>query len=169
MIKQAVATHLQQLKDLLVQLSPAQFVEKLPVLSYSTIGMHVRHVVEFYECLLESETTQQVDYDARKRNATLENDPQTCIGAIEVIVDRVFRHEEDFPIQLCANYSLSEGESTSVPTTFLRELLYNIEHTVHHLAIIKIGVKHLDTDTVLIDEQFGVAISTLRNRKVCAP
>jgi len=48
-----------------------------------------------------------------------------------------------------------------------RELQYNIEHAVHHLAIIKIGVKTLE-DSFKLDDNFGIAASTIRNKNACA-
>jgi hypothetical protein len=167
MIKQTVATHLEQLKGVLFQVSDAQFAEKLPVLSYSTIGMHVRHIIEFYQCLLAASAAGLVDYDARKRNAELETNTAKCMVAIDDIVSSVVNNTADFPLQLRVNYSLTEDISMQLETTFLRELLYNIEHTVHHLAIIKIGVMQLHSG-ITMDEHFGVAVSTIRNKNLCA-
>jgi hypothetical protein len=42
-----------------------------------------------------------------------------------------------------------------------RELVYNIEHVVHHMALVKIGLKELLPDLDLPDD-FGVAVSTIR-------
>jgi hypothetical protein len=167
MIQQTITNNLEQLKAILFQISKAQFTQLLPVLHYSTIGMHIRHIIEFYQCLLEAETTAIVDYDSRKRNIDLETNPQECIAAIDMIINDLQKNARDFPLQLSVNYSLHEGESILLKTTFQRELLYNIEHTVHHMAIIKIGIKDLKADNIAIDEHFGVAISTIRNKKAC--
>ena len=169
MIKETIATNLQQLKDVLIHISDTQFTRKLAVLSYSTLGMHIRHIIEFYQCLMEARQTKTVDYDARKRDIELETQPQKCIAAVNSILDTVQKDDRDFSMKLKANYALGkEGMCITLHTTFHRELLYNIEHTVHHMAIIKIGLKDLEEDNIHIDENFGVAVSTIRNKTVCA-
>ena len=50
-----------------------------------------------------------------------------------------------------------------VESTLERELVYNIEHAVHHMAMIKIGLRQIAPE-ILIDKNFGVAQSTVNNR-----
>ncbi len=169
MIKETIATNLEQLKNVLNQISDTQFTRKLPVLSTSTLGMHIRHIIEFYQCLLEARQTKTVDYDARKRNIELETQPLKCITAINDIISAVEENNRDFSMNLKANYAMDNQDgSITLQTTFYRELLYNIEHTVHHMAIIKIGLKALQDHHITIDDNFGVAVSTIRNKTVCA-
>jgi len=169
MIKETITANFQQLKGILSQISDAQLSRKLPVLNNSTIGMHIRHILEFYSCLIEARTSKIVDYDARKRDIELETRARKCIDIIDDILDFVMKDPEDFSIKLKANYSVKKEEDPIIlNTTFSRELLYNIEHTVHHMAIIKIGIKDLNDSNIHIDENFGVAVSTIRNKTVCA-
>ena len=70
-------------------------------------------------------------------------------------------------MKLRVNYALAsneEGETMTINTSLHRELQYNIEHAVHHLAIIKIGIKSLE-DSFKLDDNFGIAASTIRNKK----
>ena len=169
MIKETITANFQQLKDILFQISDEDLTRKLPVLNHSTIGMHIRHIIEFYYCLIEAKTTKTVDYDARKRDIELETRSQKCIAVIDDILDFITENNQDDPIKLKANYSLKKEEDPVIlNTTFYRELLYNIEHTVHHMAIIKIGIRDLSNTNINIDENFGVAVSTIRNKTVCA-
>ena len=57
-----------QLKDLLKIISPAAYSDPLPLLHGSSVGQHVRHTLEFYQCLFEQAPHGFVDYDARKRD-----------------------------------------------------------------------------------------------------
>jgi hypoxanthine-guanine phosphoribosyltransferase len=47
-----------------------------------------------------------------------------------------------------------------------RELLYNLEHCIHHQALIKVVV--LQSSTVFVNDNFGVASSTIEYRNRCA-
>ena len=48
-------------------------------------------------------------------------------------------------------------------TSVDRELLYCLDHAIHHQALIKIGLKELQIAD-LVGDDFGVAYSTLRYR-----
>ena len=59
---------------------------------------------------------------------------------------------------------LTEGGTTSginlVTTTFYREIVYNAEHTLHHLALIKVALREMELD--IVGDDFGMAYSTLK-------
>lgn len=159
--------HLNQLKALAINLSDDQLSRSLTVLNDASIGAHVRHILEFYMCLFESDQLAYLNYDNRKRDKNIEISTEKCVLIIEGLLKEVKKHEEDFGITLSADYGTGQtNQAVSVHTTFFRELLYNIEHLVHHLAIIKIGIQSLESK-VDISEDLGVAASTLRNRKLC--
>ena len=48
-------------------------------------------------------------------------------------------------------------------SSFYRELSYNIEHAIHHMALLKVAVKQTLT-YISLPENFGVASSTIRYR-----
>ena len=37
--------------------------------------MHTRHIIEFYQCLIEQASEGQINYDSRKRDVRIESDP----------------------------------------------------------------------------------------------
>jgi hypothetical protein len=92
-----------------------------------------------------------------------------CISTIEGISLKLVSYPKDTQLLLSADFSLSEESEQKIATqtTYHRELLYNIEHLVHHLAIIRIGVKSIQFP-VHFDDTVGVAASTIRNKKICA-
>ena len=53
-----------------------------------------------------------------------------------------------------------------IESNYNRELLYNLEHCIHHQALIKVAI--IQSATIEIDENFGVARSTIEYRKQCA-
>ena len=157
-----------ELRELLEQLSEDQFSQPLEVLSGSTLGMHLRHILEFYQCLFQALKDRKLNYDLRKRDKEMETSKAKCQVCITQLMEDLETCTEDISLQLSADYSgqLYGGE-VSTATTYFRELLYNIEHCVHHLAIIRIGMKTLDP-SLRINENMGIAASTLRNRNPCA-
>jgi hypothetical protein len=45
-----------------------------------------------------------------------------------------------------------------------REITYNIEHIVHHMALVKIGIKEV-CPYVVMPPEFGIAVSTIKYHK----
>jgi hypothetical protein len=64
-------------------------------------------------------------------------------------------------LKLEVNYNIEQDETEVLETTAKRELVYNIEHAVHHMALMKIGIKEV-ASYVDLKKGFGVAASTIR-------
>ncbi|MEO9511298.1 MAG: DinB family protein [Flavobacteriaceae bacterium] len=159
--------HLNQLKELAENLTDDQLSETLPVLNNATIGQHIRHILEFYICLLECANFEYLNYDDRKRDKNIEVSTEKCLSIVKYLLKEMKKHQKDFEMTLYADYGTGQtNKAVSVKTSFFRELLYNIEHLVHHLAIVKIGLQSLEP-IVKISDNFGIAASTIRNRKLC--
>jgi hypothetical protein len=165
-LQQHTISTLQQLIDLLLQLDPGIYAQPLPLLSGSSLSGHVRHIAEFYLCLFQGLESSQIDYDARERNPALETDNLFAIQTLEAIVASVKEVQEDKTIYLKATYMADRP--LLVQTTLYRELIYNLEHCIHHLATIRIGVSAL-SNQYTIPKNFGVAPSTIQHRQTtCA-
>src|ERR1700742_4713668 len=70
---------LDQLAEILDQLSPTEYTMRVEVLTGATIGQHVRHIIECWQELEKGYHTASVNYDQRQRDRQLETDPQTAI------------------------------------------------------------------------------------------
>lgn len=66
-----------------------------------------------------------------------------------------------------SNFSESEAVIQS-STNIGRELLYCLEHVIHHMTIIIIGIEQTWPE-VVIEADFGVAPFTIRHYQQCAP
>jgi hypothetical protein len=156
---------LTQLQDLIKNLQPAQYSQRLTVFNGSSIGGHTRHIIEFYECLLNSLESGIVNYDARLRDLQVE---QNRDYALEIIRRNIKKLEKSIqpntPISLVQKFG--NAPEMRIPSTFCREEAYLIEHSIHHFALIRIGVQENFAE-VPICANFGVAYSTLdfRNAK----
>jgi uncharacterized damage-inducible protein DinB len=163
-LKTVGKTILSQLFDLTGQLSDAEYTSDLELLSGNTVGKHVRHVIEFFELLIEGSSKGIVNYDKRKHQPLYENNR---IASLERLKDLILKLEEmafNKDIMLEVSYSDSDENFFSIKSSLERELAYNIEHAIHHMAIIKIAVRTV-FPTVSLEENFGVAYSTVRFQK----
>ncbi|HNQ13478.1 MAG TPA: hypothetical protein PKH65_08005 [Bacteroidia bacterium] len=157
---------LNQLKQILVQLNNEEFIQSLPLLNGNSIGKHCRHLVEFYDCLIQANENGRLNYDARSHNPLLEQNLHQCIDAFNSINQYLSGNVDNRVIAM--NYSYEKEFVDCVETSFKRELVYNIEHCVHHMAIIKIAIEQ-SFPHIQIPSYFGVAHSTIvHQQKECA-
>ena len=150
---------LDQLDGLLEQLDAEQYASPLPVLSKNSVGKHVRHLIEFWQCQLQGMAEGVIDYDARERNALLETDLLFVRHQLKQLKSFIGCLEADTELYLQISYG--NAGSSRVGTTLFRELAYNIDHTIHHLAIIRIAVVQTFPD-VLFPPHVGLAYSTAK-------
>ncbi len=155
---------LTQLAEVINQISDADYAHPLPVLSGNTIGKHVRHVLEFYELLVGASQTKQLNYDHRQRDLRLEVDTRLALEHIHRINEAVRLLDLAQTLQLTADLSEERtDERIQIPSSMGRELLYNIEHAIHHMALIQVAIKN-SFPHVMLSPHFGVAYSTVQHQ-----
>jgi hypothetical protein len=159
--------NLEEIKALLLQLSNAQYTYASKLLSEATIGQHVRHILEFYQSVLKGIDTKIINYDNRERNLLIETEKDFAIQVIDFISTNLAHDLLDKSIILEGNFSSEPGKQTQIQTTIFRELAYSLEHSIHHQALIKVGLIELNSAS-FIDETFGLAPATIRYKKICA-
>jgi uncharacterized damage-inducible protein DinB len=152
---------LNQLGDLIRDIDESDFTKTSATLSGSTIAQHVRHTLEFFRCLETGYRCGVVNYDKRAHDKTIETDKQLAMNTVTHIISWISGIDEHRNINLEVGYDRHGDEYISVHTNSLRELVYNIEHAVHHMAIIKIAVREM-APYVSLDPDFGIAASTIR-------
>ncbi len=153
---------LEQLAEQLGRLTPEQYSQRLAVFNGSSIGSHTRHVLEFYQCLQAAVDTGCVNYDARERNMLLEQHLGYALTVIEsCIYQSASLGAEHKELMLHADFGADN--QVVVPTNFAREAVYLAEHSIHHFALIRIGIQE-NFQSVEIVPGFGLAYSTLAHR-----
>lgn len=153
-----------QLDQVLERLTEEQFAKPCSTLFSNTIGQHVRHIIELFQCLENGYDMGIVNYEKRKRDSRIENDR---IVAIEMLEDVYLNLDKpDKPLILEACYDDLADSPVQIQTNYYREIAYNLEHTIHHMALIRVGLA--EVATLQLPENFGVASSTVKYRKECA-
>jgi hypothetical protein len=158
MLREISTTQLLELKDILDQLETADYSRPMGILENSSIGKHVRHILEFYECLFITRRDDTVCYDDRKRNILLEENARYAGDYIIEIIDHVEKADINKRLVLKAKYGKAD---VLMESSLFREMTYNIEHTVHHLAIIRIAA-NTELGYIRLSGNFGYAHSTLK-------
>ena len=163
-LKYPIQALLLQLRDVLEELSNPQYSAPIDLLSGASIGQHFRHILEFFEELTHGYEKDTVDYDQRKRNLSLETNRG---HAMELLTETAFTVDKpDKDLLLVTRLSPTYPEPVVIRTNYFRELLYNIEHMVHHMALMRIGINAVSQ--IRLPDDFGVAASTLKFRQTCA-
>jgi len=152
---------LRQALSLLDRLDAASYSTTPPGFAPHRAAAHLRHIIEFYRCFLGGLAGGWIDYDARRRDESIERSRHAASAAIREIIDwlkkvpagrqRVWVRMED-------------AESLAVRDAFMqssvsRELQVLSSHTIHHFALIAMTLR---AHGVAVDPDFGMAPSTLR-------
>lgn len=161
MLTQAIHHSLDELVHLLAQLSDKEYTERCLQLSNATIGEHTRHVIEMFQCLENNYESGTVNYDKRERNILIQTSTECASEQITAIKTSLGRPDRTIRLQ-----QFIDGQELHIESNYSRELLYNLEHCIHHQALIKVAL--LQCTQVAVDENFGVAPSTIEYRSQCA-
>jgi len=163
-LQQAIQKVFLQVSTALENLEPEQYILPSTCLFNATIGQHVRHIIELFIELEEGYKTGTVNYEKRKRDYLIETDKNFAIALLNRIQNDMLHPDKSLLLE--AGYKDDSDELIIMETNYYRELAYNLEHTVHHMAMIRIGINELSS--VAVDESFGIASSTIKYRSTCA-
>lgn len=151
----------QQMSQLLAQLSPVDYSKPLDLYDGSSIGKHFRHIHDFFHSLNKGLERGVIDYGLRERNPELEQQPQSLSKSLIQSMANLSAYGLEHKLSVVRDVSSENTEEEVVHFSSLgREILFVHSHTVHHLAIIKMGVKALNAK-VHLNDHFGVAPSTV--------
>ncbi len=155
------------LEDIVVQLvqymgtiSDEMYAAPLSIIGGNTIGKHIRHILECMEALENGYENGVVNYDARLRLTVYETQVSATQHKLLELLESL-ETKSDKPLQLYGDYSATGNHSEHNNTSFYREIAYNVEHAIHHMAIIKIASLQAYPEIPLASN-FGLAYSTIR-------
>ena len=163
-LQQAVNNVFVQLAGTLEQLTQQEYVRPCATLFNNTIGQHVRHIIELFQCLENGYDAGMVNYEKRRRDLLIETDKDFATRLLQEIFTNLSRTNKELVLE--AIYDEHATEPITISTNYYREIAYNLEHTIHHMALIRVGVN--EVAAIELPEDFGVASSTVKYRKQCA-
>ena len=133
--------NIETLNNLAKLISPLDkiYSQKNSHLINETIGKHVRHIIDFYLCFINGIKNKFIDYDKRERNTKVENDKEYAIQTISAIIDQLNNGYLNTPITINLNLSITKS---SLKSSLERELMYIVDHAIHHGHIIQIFIKN---------------------------
>src|SRR6185436_8927327 len=132
-LKQSIQQVFVQLSQTLNELGNDEYIQPSKVLLNATIGQHVRHIIELFQCLENGYDTGIVNYEKRKRDLEIENNWELASFLLKGIYQNIDKPNKD--IFLEAEDYREPVEIVSIPSNYYRELAYNLEHTIHHMAL----------------------------------
>jgi hypothetical protein len=164
LLKQPLQHVFVQISETLSQLSEAEYTQPSRVLSAATIGQHVRHIIELFLCLENGYEEGIINYEKRKRDHRIETDKGFAADILKKVYQLLDKPNKEIILQ--AEDYCETAEIVNIPSNYYREVAYNLEHTIHHMALIRVGVN--EVSQVELPPDFGVAYSTIKFRQQCA-
>jgi len=100
------------------------------------LGRHVRHVADHFRALEAGIESGVVDYNYRRRESALEYNAEAGLTEILELAAWLMRVDTDAgsAITVESEVSCHQTEIRRCKSTFERELLHLITHTIHHAA-----------------------------------
>ncbi|MCF7561724.1 DinB family protein [Sabulilitoribacter multivorans] len=150
-IKSTIET-LQKSRNLLSSLSDEEFCNHSIPPYHSSIGSHLRHILDFYDCIFNRDLNNQIDLTARSRSKEVESSCSCAKAYLNSIIDRLNTLEVEMQDKIVVIDDLGLGK-VEIPYTFGGLFAQATSHTIHHYAIINYI---LDRQGFSInDENFG--------------
>jgi uncharacterized damage-inducible protein DinB len=127
--------------DLLDEISLNDYQKELPPHFPSSIGAHIRHVIDHFAAIVGAEHSGVINYNKRNRYGEVEMQPQVAIKKLEEIAEWltcICTAGLDQIVDVTTEIDISHTKSTTCKSTLERELVFAASHAIHHYALIRI-------------------------------
>lgn len=154
-------TIVNQAIDLLEGLNINEYQKQLPPHFPSSIGAHIRHVVDHFLALMNGQKQGHVNYNIRHRHNKIEQLPDTAIESLRQIntwLNNLSDTSLQNEISVTSEIDVTCPKSTTCNSTLERELVFASSHAIHHYALIRIMCS---MQNKAIPEYFGYAPATI--------
>lgn len=113
---------------------------------YSSIGSHIRHTLDFFDCIINGLDTNDIDLTARKRDEILSINKEAAKNHIYTLQETLISYigvNTDYLIHVTDN--MGQGKVT-VNYTLESILAHANSHAIHHYATIGYILEQLGND-----------------------
>lgn len=149
----AIEFNLQRGIKLLNNLSESEYTNKSIPPYFSSIGGHIRHILDVFSCIINGFDSKKIDLTNRERNQLVEQEIDFGLAYFEEIIFKlhVFS-EQDLQSEIILIDDLGMGKM-EVKTTLAAVLVQAHSHAIHHFASIGYSIYQLGIE--LPDSDFG--------------
>ncbi len=149
----AIQQNLERGMNLLQNISDSNYADTSVAPYYSSIGIHMRHVLDVFQCVFDGYSENKVNLINRDRNELVENHRAEGIKYFEQIITLLKSLEgEDFEKLLVVTDDLGNGP-IETNYTLGAILAQAHSHAIHHFASIGYVIAQLGIE--LPDSMFG--------------
>lgn len=160
MIK-AIEINLQRGIKLLESISNEEYSNTSIAPYYSSIGSHMRHVLDVFDCIFEGIESKQINLIKRKRNNLAENRTDIGIDYFNSVLNQLSKIESNNFNQIVeVTDDLGLGVITA-NYTLGGVLIQAHSHAIHHFASVGYVISQLGIQ--LPDDDFGFNPTTPKN------
>ncbi|MHC4820611.1 MAG: hypothetical protein ACYTDX_02685 [Planctomycetota bacterium] len=155
--------------DVVESLDLEAYGRAVPAVDSTGIGTHIRHVLDYWSCLLRDRESGAVNFDGRERRLDLQVDPGAAAARLRELITEVEALADldpESPLLIRMDSVAEDGVVPRSTSTLGREVHGLLSHTIHHFAIVAMLLRLAGRP---VPEGFGIAPSTLRFWKETRP
>lgn len=151
---EAIKKNLERGVDLLNYISDEDYSNTTIAPYYSSIGGHMRHVLDVFDCIFEGLNSNSINLINRKRNEKAENFTAAGITYFNEVIQQLqnLSNEEEYNKMVTVTDDLGLGVVTA-NYTLSAILIQAHSHAIHHFASVGYIISQLGIE--LPDEDFG--------------
>jgi uncharacterized damage-inducible protein DinB len=160
----AITHNLERGIKLLNAINDKQYSDSSVAPYYSSIGIHMRHILDVFNCIFEGLETKKVNLAARKRNELVEIKVDFGLSYFKEIINKLNQLEsENLDVMVQVQDDLGLGVVTA-NYTLASALIQAHSHAIHHFASVGYVISQLGIE--LPDADFGYNPTTPRNNLI---
>jgi len=162
----AIVHNLNRGVKLLNSITDEQYSDMSIAPYYSSIGGHIRHILDIFDCIFDGLAKGEVNLAARKRNELAEQKTAFGLSYFEEVMDKLSSlSNADLNQIVPVKDDLGLGEITQ-NYTLGAALIQAHSHAIHHFASLGYLINQLGID--LPDNDFGYNPTTPRGEEMNA-
>ena len=136
---------------MLSSISDADYANNSTAPYYSSIGIHMRHILDVFSCIFDGLETGEIDLSARQRNTLAETKVSVGLSYFDSVIEQLKNIEDkDLEQVVMVKDDLGLGMITA-DYTLAAALIQAHSHAIHHFASIgyiisQMGIRLPDGD-----------------------